>query len=133
MKPGRELDALMAEKVMGLPKECTLVGKGILDDPMRLEPERAAWRVKSPLDKHWDRWSPDGADRIVVCPPYSTEISVAWEIVEKIGFKGFSMSCGISGWYAAWPEHGAVSPACETPEMAICLAALKAVGHPVEA
>lgn len=99
MKPGRELDALIAEKVMGL----------ITD-----------------LDRQtvWDVYEKPGYP----LPHYSTDIASAWLVVEKLDLhlelltykkKSKTEWCAIfdiddEGWGATAPH-------------AICLAALKAV------
>jgi hypothetical protein len=82
---GRELDALVAERVMGAPPECRLVGAGTLDDPMCLDHPTAVWRVRTAQDTHWERWSPDGAERVVneFLPRYSTDLAAAWTVVER--------------------------------------------------
>ena len=84
----REIDALVAEHVMGQPRECRLVGVGTRADPMRLEPIDGVWRHRTDNEGYWERWSPDGADKVVNelgVLAYSTSISAAWEVVEKMG------------------------------------------------
>ena len=100
----RELDAEVHVKVMGLPFESTLVGDGkTAETAWRVEPENAAWRVKSAGDAYWDRWSPNGAERIVIAPHYSSDIVAAMEVVEKfidiggrVSLRG--MRCVTEGW-----------------------------------
>lgn len=126
MKPGRELDALVAEKVMGWTWS--------LD-------EKTGW---------WTLTSPEG--RIGMCenksvliesglhfPDYSTHISAAWEVVEKIKDRSgldllFSPTRKI--WQATFTmEHPLRVENLsqeQTAPHAICLAALKAVGHQIE-
>lgn len=105
MEAGRELDALVAEKVMGL--DCswrcvTLDGTGRDRGPAR--------RIK----------------------PYSTNIDAAWEVVEKLKE---NHTVNIHGYSDGWevgligPGSAAVDGQAETAPHAICLAALKAVGH----
>lgn len=63
MKPGRELDALVAEKVMGF----------------EVKTETRPYEL-SDLNLHpGDRYIGDGKQ----IPPYSTEIGAAWTIVDK--------------------------------------------------
>lgn len=57
MKPGRELDALIAEKVMGIPI--------------------------SEFNFLWDKWA-SGASMLSNSYHYSTDIAAAWEVVEKL-------------------------------------------------
>lgn len=80
----RALDAEIHICVMGHPAECRLVGDGeTLETALHCEPANAAWRVKSDADQYWDRWSPDGAERIVIAPRYTTDLAAAMQVVEK--------------------------------------------------
>jgi len=127
MKPGRELDALVAERVMGWTRE----PKGWLSPPMG-DP-RMMWAAT------WDE-----AGRPGYLPSYSTDIAAVWEVVEQMGTKEILGVLTLGApcddnpkwraiftkkWVAnldAYPdgiEHGDSAP------HAICLAALKATGH----
>ncbi len=108
MKAGRELDALVAEKVMG-------------------------WQVHRDIARsNLPRFvrKPDGFD--VVLPAFSTDIAAAWEMVEEVRVKkDFEMAdAGDGGYIVAFNRgrgedyHGH----SDEPAHAICLAALKAVG-----
>ena len=156
MKPGRELDALVAEKVMGLavaPRHCCgAQGYGLgWDDhcdgcdfnKYRLEVERDGGCIPT--------WK--GTE-------YSTEIAAAWEVVEKLLGLGYTLelyspgalindefgthSVGWGAEFCTWSEpylrSGRVGEAAshtmdeksggaaiETVRHAICLAALEAV------
>ena len=106
MPAGREMDALVAEKVMGwadINSNAALVG-GLCDDKRN--------------------WKP--------LPFYSTDIAAAWEVVEKIKGnygncrfitewvpKAKQWSCGGDGYDCGWGK---------TAPLAICRAALKAGG-----
>jgi len=99
LKAGRELDTLIAEKVMGL---------DIGDD------------------------CDHSIDSCLCFPPYSTDIAAAWQVVDKL----ISAECGfvVSGggslpWLATFRNGQAHA---ETAPLAICLAALKAVGYEVK-
>lgn len=118
MEPGRELDALVAEKVMGL--EITKIANGHM-------------------------WFRDGVTLRSPIPHYSTDIAAAWLVVEKMSSDGWiheitehindsqikcAMFANRSGHYESYErswddEQWAVSG---TAPHAICLAALKAVG-----
>jgi hypothetical protein len=123
--PGRELDVLVAEKVMELKP-----------------PSGFSY---SPRGKDWRRWEPEQysngeftrSDVLETWPPnFSTSISAAWEVVEKLGETD------------SWELHYVPSPVdrerwqvailhfasgeeylveADTAPHAICLAALKAV------
>lgn len=127
LKPGRELDALIAEKVMGF-KVCTCE----LDK--RLE-SLARHNEKIKLDTA-------AARTPVVCVyceapqlfinHYSTDLKAAWEVVEKIQCRHFCVSWHLDPYsftraYKAEFQIGSSNG--ETAPHAICLAALKAVGY----
>lgn len=123
MNAGRELDALIAEKVMGRKNirfENTIYGQIHQSDVTPEFPDLIAKGVK----------------RIRI-PHYSTDISAAWDVVEKIKFKfdnTFHLVATSNGWSVFW-DHEDEGPGAngyveaETAPHAICLAALKAVGH----
>lgn len=107
MKPGPELDALVAEKVMGLSKE-------------------PPWPKPFKWYSRW--WYYDREFRP------STDIAAAWEVVEKMSEQGITVvvwawpggrfGCDIAVINKADLINGDSAP------HAICLAALKAVGNP---
>jgi hypothetical protein len=120
MQAGRELDALVAEKVFGW-KGCRLGTGGVQQnfqdwyghDPSR--PERSYWYV----------------------PHFSTEIDPAMRVAEKMrDDRGMSMEQRIDGGWAvqcpSWYRNSEWTVHAELPA-AICLAALKAVGVEVPA
>lgn len=119
MKPGRELDALIAERVMGL----AIVDLSQIKDGM-LE-----------LDK------PVTSLHIGDPPPYSTSIEAAWEIVENIGHTigdnddphDFTIMHNSDGtWTVGWlafRDGFGISEQSNTAPHAICLAALKSIGY----
>jgi len=104
MKAGRELDALVAEKVMGW----TLSGRVWID-------ERGHLQTIEPTS--FGSFEP------------SSDIAAAWEVVEKMRARGLIVDltlgagayCRIGGFRPFAEERGATAP------LAICLAALKAV------
>lgn len=131
MKPGPEIDALVAEKVMGW-------------DISHLEIEHIPGRGPVVIAGSKERW-PKG------CPlvnedlrPYSTDGGAAWEVVEKlVKEKGDLALCvqvfpsqhsrwkrytiNLSGTGEVLDGRGDIIQADSLP-YAICLAALKAVG-----
>lgn len=123
MKAGRELDALIAEKVMGLTRhDESYVAEGVG------KVLRFVWR--------------DGGGTCVYSgdmflPHYSTNIADAWEVVEKLvstpGPNGdhHSVQVDYSGGAVVVideNEDWQVSAIAGTVPLAICLAALKAKG-----
>jgi hypothetical protein len=107
MKAGRELDALIAEKVMGFD---IVPGPGELGIKVNITECR----------------------RI---PPYSKNIAAAWEVVKSFGGRfEFSLEEDqgeLMPWIASFSRLDAsdmASAEAETAPHAICLAALRAVG-----
>lgn len=121
----RQIDMLVAERVMG-------------------------WQLKG---EPYTRWVlPDGSERILAAPEFSTDIAAAWSVVEKmrerpgafhlVGLIGGGYRCTFSdvvevrdiehdeyvGLERKWLSEaiGATMP------MTICLAALRAAGVAVE-
>jgi hypothetical protein len=97
MEPGRELDALVAEKVMGWTK----VGE--------------------------NAWEAPNIKGYPLLPRYSTDIATAWEVVEKIAQKWHDFNIGRhhGKWSIGWNYKGSVVDLKTAPE-AICKAALLA-------
>ena len=110
MNAGRELDALVAEKVMGWVW-------GIDDERLQYLVPAGAQLTRPPL------------------PHYSTLIADAWQVVEKIGFMnlafGDTSDQHPNVTVRFWGEKAGQSCYVEadTAPEAICLAALKAVGQ----
>lgn len=120
----RKIDAEIAEKVMGLelyqPK-----GTGYIAD---------TWVYAiNDFDENGPRYVNDSA-------PYSSDISAAWEVVEKLQGHGMTYQAeSARGWLSPSIEHrirfvtGKTNDlyqwgAADNLPLAICLAALKAVG-----
>jgi len=119
MKPGRELNALIAEKVMGLKLDRGYDGK----HPVCVVVSEEPYRLNSPA-------------------PYSTQITAAFEVVGKVqqklncDFKISRMWWGklcefTAGFGALATGHGACESleraSAESAPHAICLASLKMV------
>lgn len=99
MEPGLELDALIAEKVMGSPSPSE---PGI--DQAEYERRRKRWH-----------------------PAYSTDIAAAWEVFEKLGDAMIERDETTERVH--WKVVvGGIETFGETAPHAICLAALKTVG-----
>jgi hypothetical protein len=109
MNPGRELDALIAEKVMG--------------------------QTLRQLGHVFSQRVGDVVPMFEIPPPYSTDISAAWQVVERLVEMRIMLSLiparydnGFR-WQAKWGEYSSDKwDQAPTAPHAICLAALKAVG-----
>jgi hypothetical protein len=116
MKPGRELDALIAEKVMGI------------KHPITIHRDKTAYQWGSATDE-WE-----------FLPEYSTDIAAAWKVVEKLGLcvwptedakwfafqDRFDSSYGEEYWFGG-ENFLSRYVIADTAPHAICLAALKAL------
>jgi hypothetical protein len=134
MNPCRELDALVAEKVMGWQVcRCT---------PLDID----EWTATSPHRYTlWQEFRRGDGKRCPRCEaptlrPYSTDIAAAWEVVEKL--RAPSTTIDIRAGFLetkVWViQHHGRQPGVHSYEAqektaphAICLAALKAIGHGV--
>lgn len=135
MKAGRELDALVAEKVMDWQKVVkrpshwhelrhlvnTLTGAEI-------KPYQGPWWILPHMDI---KESPDNG---VELPYYSTDIAAAWEVVEKICSGIGDLRITVAGdmhlceiWSPATGNNMIADVEEETAPEAICLAALEAL------
>ena len=139
----RELDALVAEKVMG----ARWFGTEGADPPsLKVKLPRfmvyvLCLRGGEPNMPDWDVcgrpeiWNDSALDEI---PHYSTDIKAAWEVVEKMRADGFvgefvqDVPDGASARFWDNPLFEAFTetkmPADDTLPLAICLAALRAKG-----
>ena len=134
MQPGRELDELVAEKVLGwnvfmgteIPESITM--RDVPEDRRHLKRVWVRGGVRMACEECGDM------------PAFSEDISAAFRVVEEIRGCGFNVTIGFSWVFEAW--------VCEcsniftkkyytkiefSQPMAICLAALKAVGVEVPA
>lgn len=120
MKPGRELDALIAEKVMGLAnieQGANAFGKPTVTSQLR---DGFVVGIKGAI------------------PHYSTDIAAAWEVLENIIRKGpFREKFALEwmphpnleqSYWAVFSTINSCIATSKTAPHAICLAALKAGG-----
>lgn len=108
MEAGRELDVLVAEKVMGL-RVTTFSGYDIATSCVIVDANDTI------------------TDRV---PHYSTEIAAAWQVVELFGVRHSLSLYQVGRWYCNFLVGGKRLEACApTAPHAICLAALRAVGE----
>lgn len=114
MKPGRELDALVAEKVMGYHVE--------VHHPMGLVlPEPYISR----------------AGALVLCPAYSTDIAAAWGVMDRLKADKdnyfIELIWDYDNWYCPVTTHSVdkqkLLTGWSSAPLAICLAALRVYGH----
>jgi len=128
MEAGRELDALVAEKVMGIEVDL-VVAPFIYYSPYRDRYDEWAAGNEPYIDKDGD---------IHLIPRYSTDIAAAWLVVEKMReTRWIEVHSTIDGeWAAFYTPIGTTDmnqaiheyAKASTAPLAICLAALKAVG-----
>ena len=111
----REIDALMAEKVMQWD------GKHDIN-----ECEDGFYSYCRNSGCFISGFALEGSEKCEGHPPYSSDIAAAWEVMDKMP------QPGIYKRGSAWRAHSEVATNAwadaETAPMAICLAALKAVG-----
>lgn len=127
MQAGRELDAMIAEKVMGVTIQefgsDSFGGYCLKKENGDLYYFKGDCQIKFSIDE---------AKEII--PRYSTDILAAWEVVEKmkknyginIEIRDYAVSCEIQGEFKTFGasdvrEHGSVP-------LVVCRAALKALG-----
>lgn len=127
MKAGRELDAVVAEKVMGwkrvvVPKDYDGLNAGVT----LLSPTATAIE-----------WAPKGAYQLWhFCPLYSTDIAAAWRVVEKLiepTIERHGSRWSVTCLREAPQDTRWIEVDADTAPLAICLAALKAVDVEVPA
>lgn len=117
-EPGRDLDKLIADKVMGL--KCSRI-----------------WSVDESGQSYFMVVWGNG----VLLQAYSTDIAAAWEVVEKLCKDSFAFDMEYSEFFdkdaggcdarfrCKAGIRGKFSAEAETAPHAVCLAALKAVGY----
>ncbi len=113
LQPGRELDALVAEKVMGWHVEIVQYPHATADFPNYVGRDGIGRCLPS-------QWNP------------STEIASAWLVVEKLSESSIMLSVSWHAghwWCVIYPEQEPLTegPYSETAPLAICRAALLSV------
>lgn len=134
MKAGRELDALVAEKVMGWKPPDDI-------ETLRFFDERYRNSAFNPVSQNefWLGFNEDGSRCLMRLPYYSTDIAAAWEILEhfRLQDKGLLIEADKRGYTVTnandfmlrgWDAGQVFEINAATAPLAICLAALKAVG-----
>lgn len=125
MNAGRELDALVAEKVFGLHRN-----------------ERGHWYDVSGSSIPCYYADTEPCDPSSWLPDYSTSIAAAWEVIERVvsgkvseNLEGFALTVQpgtIGASFSNLHGKGHFQSNGKTAPLAICLAALKAVGVDAE-
>lgn len=122
MKAGRELDALVAEMVMGF----NIIDQGYEDLPkLGIYNDKARESIVK-LYPHMDK-------NLAKIKPYSTNMAEAWEILNKFDFfKLENMGCNDKKYHATLHVHlfgryTFIDEFAETAPLAICRAALLAM------
>lgn len=123
MKQGKELDALIAEKVMGLDLcICTYAEFRLHFEKMNYEPcppRFGSSGICNKCGKHY-----------VQSHPYSSSIGYAWDVVEKMQADGWAfiidnMEDFLGNWKAHFEKDKSVRVYVdESASLAICVAAL---------
>jgi len=121
MEAGRELDALIAEKVMGW--EAT--ADGLYWDARQ---KRTRLVLGSAIAKKREEMGIENGPGFVFAP--STDIAAAWEVVEKADLWSLYGSIGDGPYRACiqFEDREGLMTA-DTAPLAICIAALKAVSQ----
>ena len=121
MKAGRELDTLVAEKVMGW--EAT--ADGLYWDARQ---KRTRLVLGSAIAKKREEMGIENGPGFVFAP--STDIAAAWEVVEKADLWSLYGSIGDGPYRACiqFEDREGLMTA-DTAPLAICIAALKAVSQ----
>lgn len=132
MKPSRELDALVAEKVMGWYYIDHPYPENLWVEPGKRTtffPPHFKWSMEE------EKKMP-GISNGISCPDYSTDIQAAWQVVEKLKenkdhLTKITIGTILSSWLVAVEvdDKGYFMAHEHSAPHAICLAALKAVGH----
>jgi len=134
MKAGREMDALVAEKVMG--REVT-ANVGGFERGSGWHDDYGFTRSRHPRNPPYtfgDKLEESNANYERV-PFYSTNISAAWEVVEKMRERALCVTLEwtiTDGWDFSitphdFPYEFCIKENASSIPLAICLAALKAV------
>ena len=133
MQAGRELDAMIAEKVMEV-KEKWLCYDGVPIAPCLIDLDKYDPAECTHIEKHGTNKGCKEYKKSFNVPRYSTDIKAAWEVVDKlkdnyginIEVRDYAVSCEIHGKFKTFSasdvrEHGSVP-------LVVCRAALKALG-----
>jgi hypothetical protein len=118
LEAGREIDALVAERIMRWTRETYWVATG-----------------RGPHEERSGLFGPGGIRDVDQFPCYSTEIAAAWEVVERMGECGREMriyhfSVDDEKWYYSvefLPRFANTHTMVKSAPLAICRSALQAI------
>jgi len=141
LQAGRELDALVAERIFGWMR--VQPPKHDFDGPLPGQGEVLASPTAVPMIESGEyAWPPKGIIPFTFFLPsqgWSTDISAAWQVIERMAARGLWLTLltpydATDGYHATFTPHGrpqwcdAVARAqAATAPLAICRAALRAV------
>lgn len=136
MEPGRDLDALVAEKVVGLdlsPRE----GGHVWGEKHHHDLHYLRLCQNEGCNEQWmeccDPDNPPSGPCVPWMSRYSTDIEAAWQVVEKLMFQYHDINLRYEPDFDVWICKTTTSKAQgDTAPEAICLAALEAVGAQAE-
>jgi ABA sandwich protein len=134
MEAGRELDALVAEKVLGwtdvgMKKMYTIVGGDITANELawaEVDGEESRGIAPGSPQYEWGRGE-------FPVPRFSTDIAAAWQVVQELRKRDICVDIEVRENVSVWapPPDGPMSidwtSVADTAPHAICLAALRAV------
>lgn len=134
MDVGRELDAAVAERVMGW-DWFTAVNVNVLVPPEHHWRVQRSWHIpgkhgeEDDIDSARFYDSRNGGKQAPVVPAYSTDIAAAWAVVEKLYDQGWRLEImwGRLFWVEFQRAHAIAQATAPTAPEAICRAALAAM------
>jgi len=126
LKPGFELDAVVAEKVMGWGiSGCEMNGWNndmVVINMSKPSNTTSIWHPELKRDYSRNR---------TPLPSYSTSIKAVWEVVERFKHPTIWFCAEHNKWACSFEIPNHIESLGNTAPHAICLAALKAVGYEV--
>lgn len=125
-EPGRELDVIIHNQVMGLPIE-------MVDEFYQSEEQRQKFLAATDMRGAFSHSHFDEHRLVPNCPRYSTHISAAWQVVEKLKYLEPELTWSDEShcWYLSFWKAKNQTAVLGSPHAAhaICLGALRAVGY----
>ena len=129
----RELDALVAEHLTGeVPEIYWEDAHAVFRFETEHEAVEAMRKLKAQLNLPKVDWESMAVTRIKSYRPYSSDVSAAWVVIEKISSPANPLQIRREKgrWHVAFGDQ--VEAVSRSSSVAICLAALRAIGIEVE-